>query len=106
MAHKDGDTSDEWKLEEQAQLADLALVKRILFKFDEFPGYGTRRGADKDAGRRFPLGIASTYIFEVSDMDRVSTCGVLNKKTEGEGEVPLTAWNNVMPETMNGRTSS
>lgn len=63
VSHKLGDAYDEWKLEEHAQMAGLRLVKCAPFVFEAFPGYRTRRGAAKEAGKRFPLGQAATYIF-------------------------------------------
>ena len=97
VSHKLGDAYDEWKLEELAQMVELRLVQCIFFKFEAFPGYRTRRGADKDAGRLFPLGKASTYIFAARNTEQPTY--VLNPKTEHE--VPLTTWNTIKPELLN-----
>lgn len=63
VSHKLGDEYDKWKLEEHAQMVGLRLLRKVPFQFDAFPGYRTRRGAAKEAGRRFPLDEDATYIF-------------------------------------------
>jgi len=63
VSHKLGHPYDGWLLEEQAESGGLALLKRVPFHQEQFPGYWNRRGEGSNAGGTFELGEADTYIF-------------------------------------------
>ena len=63
VSHKLGHPYVDWKLEEQARVSGLELVKRVFFRQEHFPGYHNCLGDGSKAGESFKLGPAYTFIF-------------------------------------------
>ena len=65
VSHKCGYPYDNWNLQELAEMNRLEFLEKTPFHSIHFPGYRNRRGSGARAGEIFPLGIATTYIFQI-----------------------------------------
>ncbi|MCL7039104.1 hypothetical protein MKW94_016771 [Papaver nudicaule] len=62
--HKTGDPFDKWDLENLGRKHNLALVKRVEFKQEDYPGYKNKRGSGRRCNELFRLGKCDTFMFE------------------------------------------
>ncbi|XP_022717872.1 heavy metal-associated isoprenylated plant protein 41 [Durio zibethinus] len=82
--HKNNAPFCHWNLEKLASGSSLALVQRVDFNKEDYPGCHNKRRDGSRCDKPFPLGESSTFKFRVSHRTKVSeittSLGSMRKK--------------------------
>ncbi|RZC51025.1 hypothetical protein C5167_019448, partial [Papaver somniferum] len=75
ISHKTAPLYDGWNLEDLAWKHNLALVGRVEFRKEDYPGYKNKRGSGPRCNEPLPLGKFSTFKFQFkkTDLDYIHT---------------------------------
>ncbi|KAI3847229.1 hypothetical protein MKX03_000974 [Papaver bracteatum] len=81
---------ESWNLEDLARKYNLALVERVEFKKEYYPGYKNKRGAGPRCNEPFPLGKCCTFKFEFrkSALDYIHTAPYQIQRTQPQVQNP------------------
>ncbi|WVZ65331.1 hypothetical protein U9M48_014712 [Paspalum notatum var. saurae] len=92
VTHKTGLPYDRWNLEHLASEASLAMIDKVLFQKNDYPGYNQKRGDSKRCDEPFDLGVCYTFKFQIGDLKKL-------KKMNGNkaGSIPNLGGSSVHP---------
>ncbi|KAI3973859.1 hypothetical protein MKX01_030435 [Papaver californicum] len=81
---------ENWNPEDLARKHNLALVGRVEFKKEDYPGYKNKRGAGPRCNEPFPLGKCCTFKFDFkkSDLDYIHTAPNQIQRTQPQVQNP------------------
>ncbi|XP_026453102.1 heavy metal-associated isoprenylated plant protein 41-like isoform X1 [Papaver somniferum] len=81
---------ESWNLEDLARKYNLALVERVEFKKEDYPGYKNKRGAGPRCNEPFPLGKCCTFkfVFKKSALEYIHTAPYQIQRTQPQVQNP------------------
>ncbi|CAL5073746.1 unnamed protein product [Urochloa decumbens] len=81
--HKTGHPYDRWDLEHLSAGSSLAMVEKVAFRKEDYPGYNQKRGDSVRCDEPFDLGACCTFKFQIGDLKKL-------KKMNGKraGSIP------------------
>nr|XP_034580924.1 uncharacterized protein LOC117844294 [Setaria viridis] len=90
VTHKTGHPYDRWDLEHLASGSSLAMVEKVAFRKEDYPGYNQKRGDSARCDEPFDLGACSTFKFQIRDLKKL-------KKMNGQraGSIPNLGCSNI-----------
>ncbi|XP_025801613.1 heavy metal-associated isoprenylated plant protein 41-like [Panicum hallii] len=92
VTHKTGLPYDRWDLEHLASGSSLAMVEKVPFQKEDYPGYNQKRGDGARCDEPFDLGACCTFKFQIGDLKKL-------KKRNGKrpGSIPSLGGSNIHP---------
>ncbi|KAF8694786.1 hypothetical protein HU200_037877 [Digitaria exilis] len=75
-----GHPYDRWDLEHLASGSSLAMVEKVAFRKEDYPGYNQKRGDSARCDEPFDLGACCTFKFQIGDLKKLKK---LNAKRAG-----------------------
>ncbi|XWS27683.1 hypothetical protein CRYUN_Cryun25bG0002400 [Craigia yunnanensis] len=92
--HKNNAPFCHWNLEELASGSSLALIERVNFNNEDYPGYHNKRGDGLRCDAPFPLGESSTFKFRfyhrANNVPKARTSlGSMYKKSQQFQNIPM-----------------
>ncbi|PUZ71190.1 hypothetical protein GQ55_2G294400 [Panicum hallii var. hallii] len=92
VTHKIGLPYDRWDLEHLASGSSLAMVEKVPFQKEDYPGYNQKRGDSARCDEPFDLGACCTFKFQIGDLKKL-------KKRNGKrpGSIPSLGGSNIHP---------
>ena len=78
VTHKTGLPYDRWDLEHLASGSSLAMVEKVPFRKEDYPGYNQKGGDSARCDEPFDLGACCTFKFQIGDLKKL-------KKKEWKG---------------------
>ncbi|XP_039797743.1 heavy metal-associated isoprenylated plant protein 41-like [Panicum virgatum] len=68
VTHKTGLPYDRWDLEHLPSRSSLAMVEKVSFRKEDYPGYNQKRGDSARCDEPFDLGACCTFKFQIGDL--------------------------------------
>uniref|UniRef100_A0A804LKM3 25S rRNA (uridine-N(3))-methyltransferase BMT5-like domain-containing protein n=1 Tax=Zea mays TaxID=4577 RepID=A0A804LKM3_MAIZE len=65
VTHKSGEPYGSWDLEHLASESSFAMVDKVPFQREDYPGYNQKRGDGKRCNKPFDLGACCTFKFQI-----------------------------------------
>ena len=92
VTHKTGLPYDRWDLEHLASRSSLAMVEKVSFRKEDYPGYNQKRGDSARCDEPFDLGACCTFKFQIGDLKKL-------KKRNGKrpDSIPSLGGSNIYP---------
>ncbi|CAN6196354.1 unnamed protein product [Urochloa humidicola] len=92
VTHKIGLPYDRWDLEHLAAGCSLAMVEKVAFRKEDYPGYNQKRGDCARCDEPFDLGACCTFKFQIGDLKKLRK--MIGKRA---GSVPHLGGSNFHP---------
>ncbi|CAN6167376.1 unnamed protein product [Urochloa humidicola] len=93
VTHKIGLPYDRWDLEHLAAGCSLAMVEKVAFRKEDYPGYNQKRGDSVRCDEPFDLGACCTFKFQIGDLKKLKK--MIGKRADS---VPRLGGSNFHPE--------
>ncbi|TVU09956.1 hypothetical protein EJB05_43455, partial [Eragrostis curvula] len=71
VTHKTGGPYDRWDLERLASECSLALIMKVDFQKEDYPGYNQKRGDSARCDEPFHIATACTFMFQIGDLKKL-----------------------------------
>ncbi|AQK39990.1 DUF2431 domain protein [Zea mays] len=71
VIHKSGEPYDSWDLEHLASESSFAMVDKVPFQREDYPGYNQKRGDGKRCNKPFDLGACCTFKFQIRNLKKL-----------------------------------
>lgn len=98
VTHKTGEPYDSWDLKHLASDSSLAMVDKVPFRKQDYPGYNQKRGDSKRSDEPFDLGACCTFRFQIGNLKELKQ---MNMKRSGL--IPNIGGSNVRPGLVTNR---
>lgn len=71
VTHKSGEPYGSWDLEHLASESSFAMVDKVPFQREDYPGYNQKRGDGKRCNKPFDLGACCTFKFQIRNLKKL-----------------------------------
>ncbi|KAG2635702.1 hypothetical protein PVAP13_2NG383903 [Panicum virgatum] len=99
VTHKTGLPYDRWDLEHLPSRSSLAMVEKVSFRKEDYPGYNQKRGDSARCDEPFDLGACCTFKFQIGDLMFARSLKKKLKKRNGKrpDSIPSLGGSNIYP---------